>query len=1053
MTVPGPAPTAPIRPLAVLLRENAERIGDATAFSDARTSVGHAELERRTGRLAGHLAGLGLRRGDRVAVHMDDCVEAVESCLAAIRAGAVGVPLDPRATEGELRHLLEDSGAAVVVTDPPRLERVRRALPARHRPTVLVTGAPSADATSYEELATTAPPRPPRDDLGLDEPAWMIYTSGTTGRPKGVLSTQRNRLWPVAACLTGILGLDGRDRLLWPLPMSHSFSHTVCLHGVVATGASAMILGGFDAARVLAEVRARRISVLAGVPVMYHRLLAAAGPGGFGAGHAVRLCLYGGGVAPPPLHRAFRTAFGLPLVGGYGCTETSGPVAMNPPTGPRRPGAAGPPVPGVTVRIADPVTGLTAGTGERGEVWVRGPGIMVGYHGRPAETRRRIRAGWYRTGDLGRLDENGHLTVEGRLDDLIRSGGESIVPAEVEEVLLAVPGIADAAVTGEPHPALGQVPVAYVVAGADGVDADRLRAACRERLSPFKIPDEFHEVAEIPRTGIGKVDRTALAEERVPRARRPEPDSVRRPRPDLGTCYTAPASPAEREIAAIWAELLGFDRVGADDHFLELGGTSLLAARCAARLAEATGAALPPGAVYAAPTVRSLARLAETSTAKATGPAPPADRTPSDAPHTLPLAPAQAVFWYLDHYRRPGSAAHPDFALTARYRVTGDVDADALRTAVARLAERHEALRTRVLLGAAEGRQVVLGTAPEAFAHHHVGAGEAATDAWERARRPLDAAAGRVLTVDLLSSSGGEHLLVVRVHHMVADAWSMNVIVRELAALYSAALRGRTDALAPAPSYRELVRHIDETFFVDTRWRDTEPYRSALRHWERQAAGAAPIVLGGRCPAGDRPTESAGVLLPPDAAAALAETARRNRATVFAALFAALARLLAADGGDPDVRLLTLSAGRETPEASRTVGMLLNPLLLRMRAPADRTYAELVRSASAVVQDALTHGQVPVLALCEEIPELLAMLTESQLVVFETLPEPAEPALDGCTVQRLDPPDARQRFPVDLLLTARPEGRALLLAARYDPDVVDRGRVLRLLDGLRHLVP
>ncbi|HKS44303.1 MAG TPA: AMP-binding protein, partial [Amycolatopsis sp.] len=214
-----------IRPLSEMLRAHARDIGDKTACSDARRTVSYAELEQRTRRLAGHLADLGLRRGDRVAIYLGYCVETIESYYAVTRASAVGVPLNSQSTDGELDHFIADSGATVVITDPQHLDQVWRALVGRSPLAVLVTGdeplpenAPKG-TVSFAELSTTDPSSPARDDLGMDEPAWMLYTSGTTGLSKGVVSSQRGCLWSVAACYVPVLGLGVGDRVLWPLPL------------------------------------------------------------------------------------------------------------------------------------------------------------------------------------------------------------------------------------------------------------------------------------------------------------------------------------------------------------------------------------------------------------------------------------------------------------------------------------------------------------------------------------------------------------------------------------------------------------------------------------------------------------------------------------------------------------------------------------------------------------------------------------------------------------------------------------------------------------------
>ncbi|MCG8915895.1 SDR family NAD(P)-dependent oxidoreductase [Actinokineospora sp. PR83] len=496
-----------IRPLPVALLENATCSPDKVAFADDRRVVTHRDLEARTRRLAGHLAGLGTRRGDRVAICLGNSVSTVESYLAIVRAAAIGVPLNPASPPAELEYLLADSGAAVVITDPAHAEGVLAAAPGV---TLLVTG-DAAGAHSYDELAVVEPAEPARDDLGLDDVAWMFYTSGTTGRPKGVLSTQRNCLWSVASCYVPIPGLTDRDRVLWPLPLFHSLSHIACVLSVTAVGATARIMDGSSAADVISALREEGTTFLAGVPTTYHHLVAAARANGFSA-PALRIGLVGGAVTGPGLRRDFEETFGVPLVDAYGSTETCGAITVNPPGGARVDGSCGLPVPGVGVRVVDPGTGADVPAGVEGEVWVSGPNVMVGYHNSPEATAAAVRDGWFRTGDLARRDEAGYFTICGRIKELIIRGGENIHPGEVEAVVRAAPGVADAAVAGAAHDALGEVPVAYVVPGPAGFDVRAVVDLCRERLAAHKVPDRVHEVAAIPRTASGKVKRRLLAD-------------------------------------------------------------------------------------------------------------------------------------------------------------------------------------------------------------------------------------------------------------------------------------------------------------------------------------------------------------------------------------------------------------------------------------------------------------------------------------------------------------------------------------------------------------
>ncbi|MDN5914697.1 MAG: acyl--CoA ligase [Pseudonocardia sp.] len=490
---------------------------DRVAFIDDDRTITYGDLARTTARLAGHLQRLGIERGDRVLLYLDNRVEVAESYLAIPRSGAVAVCANPQAAPVEVGHILSDSGSRVVVTDHEHLPAVRElAAGAGPLAVIVVGGAAGEGEIAYADLIGADAAQPPRDCLGLDDVAWMLYTSGTTGRPKGVYLTQRGCFWVVAACWAPIAGLGPDDVVLSALPLFHSYALVLCVLGVFAVGASERILPRFsvsDTASRFAGGPEGDVTVFPGVPTMFHYLLDRVGDQGFDA-PALRVCMSAGAILQASVNEKFEAAFGVPLLDGYGITETSTMVTMNWPTGSRVMGSCGLPLPGLTVRLVDPATADDVGPEEEGELWVQGPNVTPGYHNLPYATAAVLVDGWYRTGDLGRRDANGYLRISGRTKELIIRGGENIYPAEVEEALAGAEGVRDVAVVGVPHQHLGEVPVAFVVPTGPGpLDHAAVLASARERLSSFKIPDRLVECQVIPRTGSGKILRFQLQQQ------------------------------------------------------------------------------------------------------------------------------------------------------------------------------------------------------------------------------------------------------------------------------------------------------------------------------------------------------------------------------------------------------------------------------------------------------------------------------------------------------------------------------------------------------------
>jgi malonyl-CoA/methylmalonyl-CoA synthetase len=440
-----------------------------------------------TRQVAGRLQGAGLVAGDRILWATSSSIAALVAHVGALRAGLVVIPVNTAYTQRELVHIVTDVRPAAAIVE--RADQAQWVEQASTGP-ILVVG-PDVELPDGEVGDL--------DAAGPDDPALICYTSGTTGDPKGAVLRHGNLLAATEALrIAWRWGTD--DRLIHCLPLFHAHGLCVGVYGTLSAGASAVLLPGFDPAAVADAVRSERASLFFGVPTMYHRLLLSGRASDLGG---LRLVVSGSAPLPPDLHAEVSAAAGSAVLERYGMTETMMNTS-NPLAGNRRTGTVGFPLPGVEILL-----------GADDEILVRGPNVFGGYWERPSADGDAFVSAtdggsrWFRTGDVG-VDDDGYLVIRGRSKELIITGGFNVYPAEIEDVLVAHPGVAEVAVTGTPSAEWGEVVTAWIVAAGRPPTRDQLAEFCAATLAPYKRPRLVHLVDELPRNALGKVIRSRL---------------------------------------------------------------------------------------------------------------------------------------------------------------------------------------------------------------------------------------------------------------------------------------------------------------------------------------------------------------------------------------------------------------------------------------------------------------------------------------------------------------------------------------------------------------
>lgn len=1021
-----------VRSLQSLFENQAAERPDAIAVVCGDRCMTYAELNERANQIAHGLNRMGVGRGALVGLCVERSLEMVAGLLGVLKAGAAYVPLDPENSAARLTFEISQAGIAVILTQ----EKWRQRLPAAGTPVHCL----GFHDWTFSEEAVDNPAR----SVHPMELAYVIYTSGSTGVPKGVAVTHLGvlnytdficRALEAEAGLhyatVSTLGADLGNTVIFA-----SLASGGCLHVIeYDTATDGRKFGGYCAKHP--------IDVLKIVPAHFQALLATSD----GADVLPRrLLVLGGDVLSHALaDEVTTTSDRCRVLNHYGPTETTIGCLTFPIDAHREDAGLSATVPiGRAIDNAeayvlderlDPMP-----VGVPGELYLGGAGLARGYLGRPDLTAQRFvphpftsepGSRLYKTGDLARVLPNGTVEFLGRTDFQIKLRGYRIELGEIEARLTEHPGIQQAVVAARANPAGEKYLAAYIVSRDSDGEPPGWREFLKERLPDYMVPTALVCLPALPLNQNGKVDRALL----------PNPEaylaSSRR--------YVAPRNSAEEMLTGIWETILKRDGIGIHDDFFDLGGHSLLATQVMARVRSVFRAELPLRTIFEATTVAELAEAIESARLQAGDmDVPPVSRVARDGP--VPLSFAQQRLWVLTQLEPDGASYNLPIAL----RLSGTLDVAALERSVNALVRRHEVLRTTVSLSDGQPVQVVapasaMSVPLVALDHLETSEREAAVLrlATAEAQRPFELAYGPMLRVTLLKLGLEEHVLLLTMHHIVSDAWSSHILVREMTELYAAQVQGRSASLPELP-----VQYADFSVW-QRQWLSGARLDRQLDYWTKRLAGALePLNLPmdhPRPPVQTSRGASVTLVLSSDLSSAITEFGRREGATPFMALLAGFYALLFRYTGRPDLVVGSPIANRTRSEIEGLIGFFVNTLALRADLSGNQTVRELLALVRQVCLDAYTHQDVPF----EKLVEVLQPVRDVGYspifqVMFELQNAPtSELVVPGLRISTVDVEPLTAKF--DLTLTLCETESGLAASMEYNTDLFSADRVMRML--------
>ncbi|WNZ08508.1 non-ribosomal peptide synthetase [Streptomyces sp. 11x1] len=1012
---------------------------DAVAVVSDEGTLTYRDLHERSNRLAHHLISLGAGPGQLVGLSVRRGPLMLLGLLGILKAGATYVPLDAAYPAERLAFMMSDSGMQILLTE----RALRDVLPVSGVVEVELDGE-DGDLTTAAALPVTAP----RVTLTSDDLAYVIYTSGSTGRPKGVMVTHGNAA-NLLPWLEHAYPVTPEDQVLLRTSMSFDVSVWELMLSLLS-GATAHVVSSEvsrDPARLLEVMEQGGITVAQFVPSLLGAVPLQRRPS------ALRRLFVGGEPLPRSLADTVSSAWKVPLTNKYGPTEATIQITVSD----HEAGDTcetvpiGGPIANASLYVLDPAL-RPVPVGVAGELYAAGPVLARGYLRRPALTAELFvacpfgppGARMYRTGDLVRWRADGRLEFIGRTDHQVKVRGFRIELGEIEAALDRQAAVRQVAVTlREDVPGERRI-VAYLTSER-ALSSRELRAELAKSLPDYMIPEAFVQLDRLPLSPNGKVDTKAL----------PAPE-VSREQTDEG--FAAPRTPLEETLAGIMAEVLHLERIGVHDNFFELGGNSISSILVVSRAHKAIGQRISPRLLFDAPTVAQLAEALEPepeaedeSTPKSgaeSGDKPAIPTVPRDG--VLPMSFGQQRLWFLQDFDEKSTEYHS----TAAVRLSGTLDEAALRAALGDLTARHESLRTTFEMADGQGVQIVhreLAPDWDTVDLSHL-ADERERDRRMResvraaVNRPYDLRRGPLVRVLLVRQAADRHVLVLGMHHIVTDGWSMGIIAQEWGELY-ATWTGRTPAGLPDVP----VQYADFAAWQRARLGAGGVLESQLAWWEERLRGIEPLELPTDRP---RPAVRSGrgssyaFEVPGAVVDQLREVARDHEATLFMALTAAVKVVLARYTRQDDIAVGTATAGRGSAGLDRLVGFLVNTVVLRSHIDGTQSFGSLLSRLRETTLDAFAHEEVPFERVVEAVGQKRdtsrTPLFQVMVVLQNTPGAPLE--LPGLHTDGLDM--TRDTALYDLTLEFEETEDGVRAVVEYSTDLFDEATVARFAEHL-----